>query len=89
MPLYRKKPVTINADQFFPDKKPWPQGVYEVKRAGVENKFKENRIFKIETLEGTVNVSVGDWIITGVEGEKYPCRPDIFEKTYEKVKGID
>ncbi len=41
--------------------------------------------FDIETLEGVHHASVGDWIITGVKGEKYPCKPDIFEKTYEKV----
>jgi len=39
----------------------------------------------IETLEGTMHASVGDYIITGVNGEKYPCKPDIFEKTYEPV----
>jgi hypothetical protein len=40
----------------------------------------------IETLEGSMKASVGDWIITGVSGEQYPCKPDIFEKTYEKVE---
>lgn len=40
----------------------------------------------IDTLEGGHIVCVGDWIITGVKGEKYPCRPDIFEATYEPVK---
>ena len=40
---------------------------------------------QIETLEGTMWASVGDWIITGVNGEQYPCKPDIFEKTYERV----
>ena len=39
----------------------------------------------IDTLEGGHNVCPGDWIITGVHGENYPCKPDIFEKTYEKV----
>lgn len=39
----------------------------------------------IETLEGVMHASVGDWIITGVNGEKYPCKPDIFKKTYEPV----
>ena len=37
----------------------------------------------IETLEGTMNASFGDYIIKGVNGEFYPCKPDIFEKTYE------
>ena len=36
----------------------------------------------IETLEGTMHGDVGDWLITGVNGEKYPCKPDIFAKTY-------
>ena len=40
---------------------------------------------EIETLEGIMYASPGDWIITGVNGEKYPCKPDIFEKTYEPV----
>lgn len=39
----------------------------------------------IETLEGNMKASPGDWIITGVNGERYPCKPDIFEKTYEVV----
>lgn len=39
----------------------------------------------IDTLEGTMCASVGDFIIKGVQGEFYPCKPDIFEKTYEKV----
>lgn len=39
----------------------------------------------IPTLEGNMKASVGDWIITGINGEQYPCKPDIFEKTYEKV----
>ncbi len=43
----------------------------------------------IKTLEGDMVANPGDWIITGVEGEKYPCKPDIFAKTYEKVAGVD
>ncbi len=44
---------------------------------------KEEKI--IHTLEGDMKASVGDYIITGVNGEQYPCKSDIFEKTYEKV----
>lgn len=40
----------------------------------------------IETLEGTMHASAGDYIITGVQGEQYPCKPDIFEATYELVQ---
>lgn len=39
----------------------------------------------IHTLEGDMIASPGDWIITGINGEKYPCKPDIFEETYEKI----
>ena len=48
---------------------------------------------EIETLEGTMTAFPGDWIITGVKGEQYPCKPDIFEATYtpheEIPRGID
>jgi hypothetical protein len=40
----------------------------------------------IETLEGTMRAEVGDWIITGVEGERYPCKPSVFAATYEEVQ---
>ena len=39
----------------------------------------------IETLEGVMHANVGDYVITGVHGEQYPCKPDIFEETYELV----
>ena len=39
----------------------------------------------IDTLEGKMTASPGDWIITGVNGEQYPCKPDIFEKTYQRI----
>ncbi|WP_407690379.1 hypothetical protein [Salimicrobium halophilum] len=41
---------------------------------------------RIETLEGTMRADVGDYVIKGVNGEFYPCKPDIFEKTYEAVE---
>lgn len=40
----------------------------------------------IETLEGTMKADIGDYVITGVKGERYPCKPDVFHKTYEEVK---
>jgi hypothetical protein len=43
----------------------------------------------ISTLEGELTVSIGDWIIKGVKGEYYPCKPDIFEATYELVEEVD
>ena len=41
--------------------------------------------FLINTLERTMIANPGDWIITGIRGEKYPCKPDIFDATYEEV----
>lgn len=46
---------------------------------------KTNPYVKIETLEGTMRANVGDYIIKGINGEFYPCKPDIFMKTYEEV----
>lgn len=45
-----------------------------------------NKVLTIHTLEGDMIASKGDYIITGVDGEQYPCKPDIFEKTYEPVE---
>jgi len=72
MPKYRKKPVVIEAEQWFP-------GVV------IEGVIKGTADYFVNTLEGEMHVSPGDWIITGVQGDKYPCKPDIFEATYEDV----
>ena len=68
---------------------PWPKGVegyqYEVIQTLAGDVFVYNA-WRIQTLEGPMEVRPGDWIITGVQGERYPCKPDIFEQTYEAVK---
>ena len=48
--------------------------------------YQTNEELDIETLEGIMHASKGDYIITGVHGEQYPCKPDIFFETYEEVK---
>lgn len=55
------------------------------KKPVVIEAFVTDEPMDIETLEGTTHASAGDYIITGVEGERYPCKPDIFEKTYESA----
>ena len=77
MAKFRKKPIVIEAQQWFP----------EVYIEGLElgGYFNDSNVY-IETLEGPMRVSPGDWIITGIKGEKYPCKPDIFEATYEPVE---
>lgn len=92
---FRKKPVVIEAIQFTEslrdsivlDGVDCPAGV---KRGATTWNQKDRKVwsaeFYIETLEGRMKVVLGDWIITGVKGEHYTCKPDIFEATYERVK---
>lgn len=85
MAKYRKKPVVVEAVQFNGEMTPELDGFlgkakYTFYRAPGGN------VLEINTLEGTMRASQGDYIIRGVHGEYYPCKPDIFEKTYEKVE---
>jgi len=85
---YRKRPVVIEAEQFWPDKKPHPVGVEEYAKSVDEAIGGQRNVWygwRIMTLEGVHQVTPGDWIITGVAGEVYPCKPDIFEQTYDLV----
>jgi hypothetical protein len=75
MALYRKKPVVIEAEQWFPG----------TVVNGVIIRSLSDQTGVIETLEGNMKVNPGDWIITGVKGERYPCKPDIFAETYEEA----
>jgi len=68
---FRKKPVVIEATQWFKDGD--HPAVIEISEG----------VSVVKTLEGPMYVTPGDWIITGVKGEHYPCKPDIFEMTYE------
>lgn len=88
---YRKKPVVVQAFKLTQERwlcnddwpdwlcKAWAYSVFYPEIVDGE------RIPKIQTLEGSHTVSIGDFIIQDVNGELYPCKPDIFEKTYEKV----
>ena len=51
--------------------------------------YQTDKEIDIETIEGTIHASVGDYIIMGINGEQYPCKPDIFEKAYEPVRPFD
>lgn len=53
------------------------------KRPIVVEAYQTDKEIIVHTLEGDMKASIGDYIITGVNGEQYPCKPDIFEKTYE------
>lgn len=87
-----KKPVTIECFKYDGDLKN-SNGEYYVPEWAVEAEkngtifFKDQGEMYIKTLEGDHRASVGDYIIRGVNGELYPCKPDIFEKTYDVVDG--
>lgn len=82
---YRKKPVVIEAIQYTG---PNINEVAEFVGEDLElmgRYLPDSDYYEIETLEGTMRADHGDWIIKGVNGEFYPCKPDIFAKTYEAV----
>ncbi|WP_288478021.1 hypothetical protein [uncultured Clostridium sp.] len=92
--IYRKVPVEIEAFQFYVDNIPdWFMDKVtsneiilrncDDKRYSIDEAYCE-----INTLEGVMIGNGGDYIIKGVNGEIYPCKPDIFRKTYEEVGGI-
>jgi len=83
MGRYRKKPVEIEAEQFV---------VWDMKKIppfvtiqGVTFPVTKEATIMVPTLEGQHIASNLDWIIRGVKGELYPCKPDIFELTYDKI----
>ena len=82
---YKKKPVVISAMKYdgynYPEAQDWIAGKGHVWPSWIHNYGP----FEIDTLEGKMTVSVGDYIIKGIQGEFYPCKPDIFEQTYESA----
>ena len=92
MPKYRKKPVVIEAIEWT------GENLSEIATFTARNNISNGHLFdmaeylvkkeglKIYTLEGVMDASIGDFIIRGVSGEFYPCKPDIFKKTYERVE---
>ena len=98
MSKFRKKPIVIDAVQLLWEN--WseicdfagvgsgshqPSGCYIDKDGNKTEDTTDIIGLEIPTLEGVMLAKQGDWIIKGVSGELYPCKPDIFEKTYEKV----
>lgn len=71
MAKYRKKPMVIEAEQYHP---------------GLEDGFGYGGQPFIKTLEGDMYINPTDWIITGIQGERYPCKDDIFQQTYDPVE---
>jgi hypothetical protein len=98
MSRFRKKPVVIEAFLWTEgrrsDNHGWPSWLNEAWQKDMESVgsfyFHSTSMgterFYIGTLEGTHEVRFGDWIIQGIKGELYPCKPDIFDATYEAVE---
>jgi len=84
---FRKKPVVIEAFQFTGDYTDAVAKVIERAPAKWLSESAAGRpaVLDIQTLEGTMTAFPGDWIIRGVKGEFYPCKPDIFAATYEAL----
>lgn len=83
MAKFRKKPVVIEAIQY--DGNNMLACLSFAKSPEVEEDFLKEGI-AIKTREGVMLASPGDWIIRGIKGELYPCKPDIFAETYEPVE---
>ena len=87
MDKFKKQPVTVEAFRVMEDMFDNPALIpivfaqYPQKQINIQNKH-----FIISTLEGNMKANIGDWIIKGVKGEWYPCKHDVFEKTYIKLK---
>lgn len=81
---FRKKPVVIEAVQFKSDGSSNVVAIQDFIGKQITPEYEQNKTWlNIETPEGVMRATLGDWIIKGVNGEFYPCKPDIFEKTYE------
>jgi len=93
MNQYRKKPVVIEAVRWLPD---GPVAVGEITAwlSDCQVAFvvrlddDGDMVLDLPTLEGTMTALPGDWIVRGVAGEFYPCKPDIFDATYEEVRHL-
>lgn len=91
--LYRKKPVLVEAFQFTRDvdtaAPAWFTQAVVDEKVFIDRSLVDGHTVvygcTIETLEGKHKAKIGDYIIRGVAGELYPCKPDIFRKTYEKA----
>lgn len=80
MAQYRKKPLIVEAEQFWPDKTPWPDGVAVAPSADAPTSW------CIPNGEGyRFAVAAGDWVITDEKGERYPSSARLFEEFYEPV----
>lgn len=86
---YRKKPVVVEVVRFTDTE----ESILKLSELGldpvrIDYADADSPILKIKTLEGLMIATKGDYIIKGVQGEFYPCKPDVFAETYEEVEGL-
>lgn len=93
MPKFRKKPVVIEAvqitDQLFNEPESWPDWLVKAWNTPFEEVgsfYSVAGSLEVSTLEGSLVVSRGDYLVRGTRGELYPCKPDIFEAIHEPVE---
>lgn len=90
MPKFRKKPLEIEARNYES-----PNVAYDLVQWINKDRYrhlpvayvKSSKKIAIPTLEGTMKANIGDWIIKGITGEFYACKSDVFELTYDEIKG--
>ncbi len=84
---FRKKPVVIEAMQFDGSNAEVLVEAFQFSASLMRSvEGSSDPLLTVATLEGNMVVSIGDWVIRGVKGELYPCKPDIFEATYEAAE---
>lgn len=83
MAKFKKKPVVIEAIQFDGTDESCDWLLPQLQEGSIGRSLNK---LHIKTLEGVITADVGDWIIKGINGEFYPCKPDIFEATYEAIE---
>jgi hypothetical protein len=86
MSKFIKKPVVIEAFRWTGDQDQTEDPLWIIEEIKAGNILFESGVMKILTLEGVMTVNRGDYVIKGIKGEIYPCKPDIFELTYEPVE---
>jgi hypothetical protein len=82
MARYRKRPVVVEAEQWLPNR----NGELPVPPAPANVLRQTSARWQIRTIEGWLDLTPRDWIIRGVAGEHYPCKPEVFTATYDKVE---
>lgn len=97
MPQFRKRPVVVEAVQWTNDTRGVSlNAVWRMKdslgddgRSHITFAADGSPALLVKTLEGDMRAEVGDWVIKGVKGEFYPCKPDVFASTYEPIAPVE